>query len=310
MAPRHYLSMMDLDAEETLALLDLAGKLKQRWNKKSKPSKKLRGQTLAAIFEKPSLRTRTTLEVAMTQLGGHTIVLNESIGMGQREAASDVARNLSRWVQVIMARTFKHATLEELAAHASVPVINTLSDREHPCQALADLLTFRERIGTFTNRKLAYVGDGNNVAHSLLLGGALVGLSVAVATPAEYAPLPEIVAKAQEIGAEHDATITVTTDKHQAVADADAIYTDVWASMGQETEAAKRRPIFMPYQVDAALLQSTGKAHTLIMHDQPAHRGEEITAEVLDGPHSVMFDQAENRLHVKKALILMLLGKV
>ncbi len=309
MTPRHYLSAHDLSADETLALLDRAAKLKRRWQRKQHVSKKLQGQTLAAIFEKPSLRTRTTLEVAMTQLGGHTIILGDSIGLGQRESASDVAHNLARWVQIIAARTFSHSTLEELASASSVPVINVLSDREHPCQILADLLTLREHCGRLAGLKVAFVGDGNNVAHSLLLGGALLGVSVAVATPAGYAPRPEIVAEATALAAERDATITVTTDKFEAVAGADAIYTDVWASMGQEGEAAERRPIFLPYQVDAALLRSTGNPATLIMHDLPAHRGEEITAAVLDGPQSVIFDQAENRLHVIKALILTLLDR-
>ncbi len=305
---RDYLSVTDFSAEETQTLLALAAKLKRKWHKHQRPSKRLKGQTLAAIFEKPSLRTRTTLEVAMTQLGGHTVVLGDTIGLGVREPAKDVAHNLSRWVQIIAARTFAHATLEELARYSAVPVINTLSDREHPCQALADMLTLQEHWGELRGHKLAFVGDGNNVAHSLLLLGAMLGLSVAVATPADYAPDPLIVQRAEECAAQHGSNILITTDPQAAVTGADAIYTDVWVSMGQEAETAARRAIFAPYQVDQALWLKTGNNQTLIMHDLPAHRGEEISAELLDGPHSVIYDQAENRLHVQKALILTLLA--
>ncbi|MBA3944902.1 MAG: ornithine carbamoyltransferase [Herpetosiphonaceae bacterium] len=306
---RHYLSVTDFSAEETYTLLALAARLKHKWHKHQRPSKRLKGQTLAAIFEKPSLRTRTTLEVAMTQLGGHTVVLGDSIGLGVREPAMDVAHNLARWVQIIAARTFAHATLEELARYSAVPVINTLSDREHPCQALADMLTLQEHWGELPGHKLAFVGDGNNVAHSLLLLGAMLGLSVAVATPAEYAPDPLVVQRAEACAAQHGSNIVITTDPQIAVAEADAIYTDVWVSMGQEAETATRQSIFAPYQVSQALWARTGNNQTLIMHDLPAHRGEEISAELLDGPHSVIYDQAENRLHVQKALILTLLER-
>lgn len=309
MSPRHYLSVTDFSPDETLALLALAAKLKQKWRTTHAPSKKLRGQTLAALFEKSSLRTRTTFEAGMTQLGGHTIFLSDGVGLGTREGARDVARNLDRWVQIVAARVYKHTTLEELAHNSDVPVINALSDREHPCQILADLLTLQEHWGTFSNRKLAYIGDGNNVCHSLLLGCAQVGISITVASPERHWPHADIVEQAQALAAEHDATVTIGLDKYAAVQDADAIYTDVWASMGQEHETEARRPIFQPYQVDQALLDSTGNPATVIMHDLPAHRGEEITAEVLDGPRSIIYDQAENRLHAQKALILTLLGK-
>lgn len=309
MSHRHYLSVTDMSADETFALLALAAKLKHKWQKRQRPSKKLRGQTLAAIFEKPSLRTRTTLEVAMTQLGGHTVVLGDTIGLGTREPVMDVAQNLSRWVQIIAARTFSHTTLEELARYSRVPVFNALSDREHPVQALADMLTLQEHWGDLAGHRLVFVGDGNNVAHSLLLLGALLGLSVTVATPADYALDPTIVERARLAAAASGAAIAVSSDPQAAVVGADAIYTDVWVSMGQETETEARRPVFAPYQVDKVLLTATGKPETLIMHDLPAHRGEEISAEVLDGPRSIIYEQAENRLHVKKALILMLLDQ-
>ena len=306
---RHYLSAADLTADETRTLLALAAKQKRRWQRRQRASKKLRGLTLAAIFEKPSLRTRTTLEVAMTQLGGHSVVLGDSIGLGVREPVRDVAANLSRWVQLVAARTFRHETITELAQHSTIPVINALSNREHPCQALADVLTLQEHLGELQGRTLVFLGDGNNIAHSLLLMGGLLGLNVTIATPPDFAPDAAILAQAQALAVQSGATIRAITDPHAAVQGADAIYTDVWASMGQESEAAARLPIFAPYQVNAALLAASGNAHALIMHDLPAHRGEEITAEVLDGPQSVIYDQAENRLHTIKALVLWLLGR-
>ncbi|GAC1385576.1 MAG: ornithine carbamoyltransferase [Herpetosiphon sp.] len=307
MSVRHYLSVADLAPEETVGLLQLATKLKREW-KTRRPASTLAGQTMAAIFEKPSLRTRTTLEVAMTQLGGHTVILDNSIGLGKREPVRDVAQNLARWVQIIAARTYSHTTVQELAQYSTVPVINTLSDFEHPCQALADLLTLQEHLGGFAGRKLAFIGDGNNVSHSLLLAGAQVGMDVAVATPPQYAPNPAVVEQARRTATVHGSTITVTNEPYEAVRNADAIYTDVWVSMGQEADASSKQPIFASYQVDQRLLAATGKPNTLIMHDLPAHRGEEITADVLDGPQSVIYDQAENRLHAQKALILVLLG--
>ena len=305
---RHFLSAADLSREETEALLERAQRLKAEWKAGAHGGLPLQGKTLALVFEKPSLRTRVAFEAGMTQLGGHASYLSANdIDMGGRESVPDVARNLSRWVQVIAARVFKHATVEDLARYASVPVINALSDREHPCQALADMLTLRERFGRLQGLRLAYVGDGNNVSHSLLLMGATLGVNVSVACPPDYRPDPEILQLAEERAAESDATITVTVSPQEAVAGADAVYTDVWASMGQEHEAARRRPVFQPYQVNAALMEHA-REHALAMHCLPAHRGEEIAADVIDGPRSVVFDQAENRLHVQKALILTLLG--
>lgn len=310
MAPRHYLSVADMNRRETLDVLDRAIKMKKKWRASGKPSKKLQGMTLAGIYEKPSLRTRVTFEAGMTQLGGHAVYLGPSdIQLGTREPASDVARNLSRWVQIISARTFAHETVAALAEHGSVPVINALSDREHPCQALADFMALREHLGDLEGRKLVYVGDGNNVAHSLLLMGALLGTSVTVTGPDGYAPDPSIVQLAQAYAQESGAGITITADPRAAVRDADVVYTDVWASMGQEAEQEERARIFAAYQVTPELMEATGNPDTLFMHCLPAHRGEEVAAEVIDARQSIVFDQSENRLHAQKALILFLLGK-
>ncbi len=309
MRPRHYTSVLDLSRDETLEVLHRASKLKSEWNKEHKASKRLRGYTLAAIFEKPSLRTRATFEAGMTQLGGHSTYLGPNdIQLGQREPVADVARNLSRWVQIIMARTVAHSTVVQLAEWSSVPVINGLSDLEHPCQALADFLTLREHLGGFAGKRLAYIGDGNNVAHSLLLMGALLGMDVAVATPEGFEANAEVLARAQQLGVESGAKTMATWSPQEAVQGADAVYTDVWTSMGQEAEAENRRSMFAAYQVSSELMAASGKADTIFLHCLPAHRGEEVAADVLDGPRSVVFDQAENRLHVQKALILWLLG--
>jgi ornithine carbamoyltransferase len=308
MTPRSYLGVLDLDRDETLTVLARAAELKQRWNTTHQPETALLGSTLVGVYEKPSLRTRVTFEAGMAQLGGSAVYLGPTdIQLGTRESVADVARNLGRWVQIIAARTFAHQTVQELARYSSVPVINALSDVEHPCQALADALTFREHVGE--RGKLAYVGDGNNVAHSLLLMCALLGIDVAIATPPNHAPLPAIVERAQRVAADNDAQITIGFDPRAAVRDADAVYTDVWTSMGQEAEVGARMPVFTPYQINADLMAASGKTSTIFMHCLPAHRGEEATADVLDGPQSVVFDQAENRLHVQKALILHLLGK-
>lgn len=310
MTPRHYTSVLDLTRDETMEVLDRAARLRHEWHADHKVLKRLRGYTLAAIFEKPSLRTRVTFEAGMTQLGGHAIFLGpQDIQLGVRESIADVARNLSRWVQIIAARTFAHRTVTDLAAWSQVPVINALSDLEHPCQALADFLTLQERFGQLQGLKLAYIGDGNNVAHSLLLMGALLGIDVAVAAPEGYAPQHAILEQAQRLAASSGATISVTQEPREAVQGADAVYTDVWASMGQEHEAEQRRQIFAPYRVTAELLAATGKPRTIFMHCLPAHRGEEVSAEVIDGPQSVVFEQAENRLHAQKALLLWLLGR-
>jgi ornithine carbamoyltransferase len=310
---KHFLSAADLSRDETEALLKRARALKAEWRNGGHPRDSqgglpFQGRTLALVFEKPSLRTRVAFEAGMAQLGGHGSYLSANdIDMGGRESVPDVARNLSRWVQAIAARVFKHTTIEELARHASVPVINALSDREHPCQALADLLTLQERYGRLQGLRLAYVGDGNNVCHSLMLMGATLGVNVGVACPPDYRPDPEIVAQAEQRAAESDATIAISAMPSEVLEGADAVYTDVWASMGQEHEAARRRPAFQPYQVNTALMQ-IARPEALAMHCLPAHRGEEITAEVIDGPNSVVFDQAENRLHVQKALVLTLLN--
>ena len=305
---RHFLSAADLSREQAEALLERSLALKAEWHNGGHSDLPMRGKTLALVFEKPSLRTRVAFEAGMTQLGGHASYLSANdIDMGGRESVPDVARNLSRWVQAISARVFRHSTVEDLARYASIPVINALSDREHPCQALADLMTLRERFGRLRGLKLAYVGDGNNVCHSLMLLGATLGVSVAVGCPPDYRPDPEITAQAERLAGESDATISIGADPGEAVAEADAVYADVWASMGQEHEAARRRPVFQPYQVNGALMR---QAHSdaVFMHCLPVHRGEEVTADVIDGPNSVVFDQAENRLHVQKALILTLLG--
>jgi ornithine carbamoyltransferase len=307
---RHYVGVADLSRQETLEVVKRAHKLKTKWRAHGKPSEKLRGYTLASIYEKPSLRTRVTFEAGMTQLGGHAIYLGPSdIQLGRREPAGDVARNLSRWVQIISARTFAHKTLEDLASASAVPVINALSDREHPCQALADFLTLYEHAGGVKGRKLAYIGDGNNVAHSLLLMGALLGTSVAVAGPADYAPDSDVVEQARALAAPSGAEITITPNIDIAVVGADAVYTDVWTSMGQEQESSIRRESLAAYQVTPAVMSATGKPDTIFLHCLPVHRGEEVTAEVIDSPQSVVLDQAENRLHAQKALILFLLGK-
>jgi ornithine carbamoyltransferase len=307
--PTHYLSVADLDRPAAEALLQRARALKAEWHNGGHPVPLLQTQTLALVFEKPSLRTRVAFEAGMTQLGGHGSYLSANdIDMGGRESIPDVARNLSRWVQAVAARVFRHRSVEILSEHATIPVINALSDREHPCQALADMLTLLECYGRLEGLRLAYVGDGNNVCHSLMLLGATLGMHIAVACPPDYRPHPDILAQAEQLAVAHDATVTVSANPGEAVAGAHAVYTDVWASMGQEHEAARRRPVFQPYQVNS-MLMALAQPAALAMHCLPAHRGEEITAEVIDGPQSVVFDQAENRLHVQKALLLTLLNR-
>ncbi len=304
----HYISAADLSRADTEALLLRAQTLKAEWHNGGHTTFPLRGKTLALVFEKPSLRTRVAFEAGMTQLGGHGSYLSANdIDMGGRESVADVAHNLSRWVQAIAARVFSHATIEELARYATVPIINALSDREHPCQALADMLTLLEHRGKLDGLRLAYVGDGNNVCHSLMLLGALLGMHIHVASPMDYRPSQDIRSYAERLAAEQGGSIQFSSSPTDAVTGADVLYTDVWTSMGQEHETARRRPVFQPYQINAALV---AQAHpdALVMHCLPAHRGEEITADVLDGPQSVVFDQAENRMHVQKALILTLLG--
>jgi ornithine carbamoyltransferase len=268
----------------------------------------LAGKQMVMFFEKPSLRTRLTFEAGMVSLGGTAMFVDQTHErLDAREKLSDVAHNLERWVDLIVLRTFSQQTIEGMAEHAGVPVINALSDLEHPCQALADYLTLLERFGEVKNRCLAYVGDGNNVAHSLLLTCACLGSSIRVATPPGYAPDPQIVSDAREIAKETGADIQLLTDPREAVAGVDATYTDAWTSMGQEKEEGERARIFPPYQVNAELM-AEASSDAVFMHCLPAHRGLEVTDEVIDSEQSVVFEQAENRLHVQKAILYLLLG--
>lgn len=300
---RHLLSISDLSRDEAHFLMAEAARLKAELAERpDRQREALRGKTLALVFEKPSLRTRTSFEVGMFQLGGHAVNLGpQDIGLGQRESVADVARVLGRMCDGIMARVFKHETVVEIARWAGVPVINGLCDREHPCQALADLLTLREHKG-LEGRKMAYVGDGNNVCHSLILLCAKLGVSFSCATPANYEPDANIVAQAQEDARASGATLQILTDPREATVNADAVYTDVWTSMGQEAENAARQAVFPPFQLNTALL-AHARPDAIVLHDLPAHRGEEITAEVIDGPQSRVFEQAENRLHAQKAVL-------
>jgi ornithine carbamoyltransferase len=297
------LSVGDLSRERLFRLFTLAADLKQRW-KAGRRASPLSGRTLALIFEKPSLRTRVTFEVGIVQLGGRAVYLSGGeIGLGTRETVPDVARNLSRWVDGIAARVFAHATVQGLAAHATVPVINGLSDFEHPCQALADYFTLWERGVDLASMRLAWVGDGNNVCHSVMLAGALVGASMVVACPPGYEPDAAVQAQVRARGGR----LQITTDAREAATGADVLYTDVWVSMGQEAEREARREAFSRYQLSERLL-GFAKPSALVMHCLPAHRGEEITDAVLDGPRSIVLDQSENRLHAQKAVIFELLG--
>lgn len=268
----------------------------------------LAGRFLAVILEKPSLRTRVTFEVGIRSLGGTAIFLDQTVSrLGERESIPDVARNLSRWVHGIVARVFEQWELEQLAEYANVPVINALSDRFHPCQAYADFFTLRERCGTLRGLKLAYVGDGNNVCHSLMTTAARVGAKLRIATPAGYEPDASIVAEARQVARETRGSLEMFHSPEEAVAGAQAVYTDVWASMGQEDEAAARAKIFASFQVNDALMRQAAP-DAVFMHCLPAHRGGEVTDSVMDSPRSIVFDQAENRLHVQKAILLMLLS--
>ena len=263
---------------------------------------------MVMFFEKPSLRTRLTFEAGMTSLGGTAMFVDQTKSrLDARESLSDIAHNLERWVDVIVLRTFAQETIVGMAEHASVPVINALSDLEHPCQALADYFTLLERFGDLKKVALAYVGDGNNVAHSLMLTCACLGSSIRVATPEGYAPNAQIVADAGEIAKLTGAQIEFLTEPHAAVAGVDAVYTDAWASMGQEHQAGERARIFQPYQVNRALMANAAP-HAVFMHCLPAHRGQEVTDDVMDSENSVIFEQAENRLHVQKAILYLLLG--
>ena len=303
----HLLTLADLSSAETLNLLESARALRSEWRRGGNPPA-LEGKSLAMVFQKPSLRTRVSFERAIQQLGGSAMYLSpQEIRLGERESVADVARVLSRYVDGIMARVFSHADIEELAAFSSVPVVNGLSDLYHPCQALADYLTVWDRFDKLAGIRLAYIGDGNNVAHSLLLGGAKLGVNVVVATPPGYEPNPEVVRVAREAAAETGATIEIGHDPIAAARGADALYADVWTSMGQEAETQERLDRFKGYQIGTRLLAEAAP-HAAVLHCLPAHRGEEIAAEVIDGPHSAVFDQAENRMHAQKAVLLQLLG--
>jgi ornithine carbamoyltransferase len=301
LAHRHLISIHDLTAPEIDFLL------RQAQGVKAAPEpyhNALEGRTLAMILEKPNLHTRATFELGISQMGGRVLCLGaEEVGIGKREAVKDVARNLSRWVDAIMARVHSHQTAIELAEHATVPVINGLSDFEHPCQALSDFMTLLECKGTLGNVTLAWVGDGNNVAHSLIYGAARLGVHMRIATPPGYEPDRSVVADAKREGGD----VTLTHDPAAAVAGADAVYTDVWTSMGFEDEAETRQEAFRSYQVNSQLMRAAGP-QALFMHCQPARRGEEVTDEVMDSPRSIAYNQAENRLHMQKAIFLALLS--
>jgi ornithine carbamoyltransferase len=302
---RHYLSVDDLSPSELGAMLDLAVELKADPTSRAEA---LRGRSIALIFEKPSTRTRVSFEVGVVQLGAHPVVLSAAeLQLGRGETIQDTGRVLSRYVDAIVLRTFEQERLEVLATTATVPIVNALSDFEHPCQALADLLTLRERLGDLSGRALAYLGDGNNVAHSLLLAGTKLGMTVRVATPPGFEPIPQVVHRAEEIAAETGGGVEITHDPAEAATGAHALYTDVWASMGQEEEASERALVFPAYQVNQKLVD-VADPEVVVLHCLPAHRGLEITDEVIDGPRSAVWDQAENRLHTQKALLLRLAG--
>jgi ornithine carbamoyltransferase len=293
---------LDLTDDELLCLLDLAADVKRS---PGSYADVLRGKSIALLFEKPSLRTRLTFELAIKQLGGDSIACDGPIGA--REPLKDVARNLDRWVNGIVARTFLQETSEELAHWSSVPVINALSDQFHPCQALADVLTLKEQFGELRGLNLTFVGDGNNVAHSLMLTAIRLGVHFTIGTPRGYEPNAEILAQAEGLAAMSGCTLRVTNDPDQAVAGAHAVYTDVWASMGQEQESSKRRKAFQEFQVNEPLF-SLAQPEAIFMHCLPARREQEVTDAVIESPRSVVFDQAENRLHTQKALLLMMLA--
>lgn len=292
---------LDLSHDEVGYLLDLADAVKATPRRFAGA---LAGRSLSLLFEKPSLRTRLTFELAIKQLGGDSVFSNGLIG--EREPIKDVARNLERWTNCIVARTFSQETVVELARWSKAPVINALSDLYHPCQALADVMTLRERFGTLRGLKVAFVGDGNNVAHSLMLSAARLGADVAVASPPGYAPNPEVVGQAEGLAAAAGSTVTVTTEPEEAVTGANAVYTDVWTSMGSENEAERRRKAFRGYQVNEKLF-SLAAPGAVFMHCLPAHRDEEVTDALIESQQSVVFDQAENRLHAQKALLLMMI---
>jgi ornithine carbamoyltransferase len=302
---RDLVSIQDLTPEEITGLLDLATAMK---HSPADFRGMLAGKQLVLFFEKPSLRTRLTFESAMNSLGGVSFFVDQTGSrLGDREPLSDIAHNLERWIDGIVLRTFAHETVAKMAEYAAIPVINALSDFEHPCQALADTLTVREKFGELKGAKIAYVGDGNNVAHSLLLAAAAVGAKISVGTPKGFEPNSGIVAAAKKLAVKTGAKIHIVNDPVAAVTAADVVYTDVWASMGQEAEASERKKTFAAYQVNDELMAHASK-HALFMHCLPAHRGDEVAASVIDSARSIVFDEAENRLHIQKAILVMLMG--
>lgn len=303
---RHFLSLHDFTPGEIMAILELSRDLKEK-QKRGEEHRYLKGKTLAMIFQKASTRTRVSFEVAMYQLGGCALYLNAAdLQLGRGETIADTARVLSRYVDGIMIRTYSHAEVEELARYAGVPVINGLTDLLHPCQVLADLLTVLEKKGRLAGLKLAYVGDGNNVCHSLLFGCAKTGVNISVASPEGFGPKEEIVSAARRDAVATGSRIEIVTDPAKAVEGADVVVTDVWTSMGQEKDREKRERIFGPYQVNSDLV-ARAKEDFIFLHCLPAHRGREVTDEIIDGPHSAVWDEAENRLHTQKALLALLL---
>ncbi len=307
MNTRNLISISDLTADDVREIFEHAKETKDKLSQGIE-TPVLEGKTMALLFEKPSLRTRCTFEVGMFQLGGYCIYLSPGdVGLGKRESVYDVAKNLERWVSIIVSRTYAHRTIVELARYAErAPVINALTDHEHPCQALTDFFTMWEKHGSLDDITLAFIGDGNNTCNSLLLLGALLGVNVRMANPSGFEPPEDIVKKAEQLANESGAKIALLHDPVDAVKGATFVYTDVWASMGQESEAEQRQRIFSPYQVNAELL-THAPDDVMIMHDLPAHRGEEITDEVLDSPQSIVFDQAENRLHTQKGILIFLM---
>ncbi len=302
--PKDFVTVADWEADELWAITDRAAVLREN-HRSGNRERTLEGMTLAMYFEKPSLRTHVTFEAGMAQLGGQALLIRpEQVGFGTRETSGDVANVLSRVVDCLMARTFSHELVEKLAREATIPVINGLTDFLHPCQAMADLATIASVMNP-REAKIAYVGDGNNVANSLILIAAVLGLKLRVATPNSHPPASRIMSQARGLAAESGAEIMLTDDPVEAVRDVDFVYTDTWTSMGQEEEAEQRRRLFAPYQVNTELLSHSADAY--ILHCLPAHRGEEVTAEVLDGPKSLIFDQAENRLHAQNAILEKLL---
>ena len=309
LAGRDILCLQDFTREEIETILKTAEMMKI-WNKIGKPHRVLEGKTLAMIFQKPSTRTRISFEVGMYQLGGYALYLSaQDLQLRRGETIADTARVLSRYVNGIMARVYAHKDVEDLAKYASVPVINGLSDFSHPCQALADVMTIKEKKGRLEGIKLVYVGDGNNVAHSLMIAGTKLGMQVVVATPEGYEPDEKVIKWAEKNANESGGSFELLHDPVKAVKDADVIYTDVWASMGQEAEAEMRRKIFKPFQVNPELVKHAKKDY-IFMHCLPAHRGEEVVDEVIDSPNSVVWDQAENRLHAQKAALALIMGGI